>query len=57
MLHDVQKSYLFDQGDHTMSHVMFYTADDGITLGSQPRLTLPSWASATGPLHLTPTRN
>jgi hypothetical protein len=27
-------SYLFDQGDHTMSHVMFYTADDGAPWGA-----------------------
>ena len=26
--------YLFDQGDHTMSHVMFYTADDGTSWGA-----------------------
>jgi len=26
--------YLFDQGDHTMSHVMFYTADDGTAWGA-----------------------
>ena len=24
-----KSNYLFDQGDHAMSHVMFYTADDG----------------------------
>lgn len=27
-------SYLFDQGGHTMSHVMFYTADDGAAWGA-----------------------
>ena len=27
-------SYVFDQGDHTMSHVMFYTADDGAPWGA-----------------------
>ncbi len=27
-------NYLFDQGDHAMSHVMFYTADDGASLGA-----------------------
>ena len=27
-------SYLFDQGDHAMSHVMFYTADDGTPWGA-----------------------
>jgi hypothetical protein len=27
-------SYVFDQGDHTMSHVMFYTADDGASWGA-----------------------
>ncbi len=27
-------SYLFDEGDHTMSHVMFYTADDGAPWGA-----------------------
>lgn len=27
-------SYLFDQGSHTMSHVMFYTADDGSPWGA-----------------------
>ncbi len=27
-------SYLFDQGGHTMSHVMFYTADDGANWGA-----------------------
>ena len=26
--------YLFDQGAHTMSHVMFYTADDGTSWGA-----------------------
>lgn len=26
--------YLFDQGDHTMSHVMFYTAGDGTSWGA-----------------------
>lgn len=29
-----KSSYLFDQGDHTMSHVMFYTADDGTAWGA-----------------------
>ena len=29
-----RKSYLFDQGNHTMSHVMFYTADDGRPWGA-----------------------
>ena len=27
-------NYLFDQGDHAMSHVMFYTADDGTPWGA-----------------------
>ena len=27
-------NYLFDQGDHAMSHVMFYTADDGAPWGT-----------------------
>jgi hypothetical protein len=27
-------SYLFDQGNHTMSHVMFYTADEGAAWGA-----------------------
>jgi hypothetical protein len=27
-------SYLFDQGSHTISHVMFYTADDGTAWGA-----------------------
>ena len=49
-------SYLFDQGGHTMSHVMFYTADDGTPWGAN-LATLPSSALATGPLHLTLTRN
>jgi hypothetical protein len=29
-----KSSYLFDQGDHTMSHIMFYTADDGTAWGA-----------------------
>jgi hypothetical protein len=51
-----RKSYLFDQGDHTMSHVMFYTPDDGTPWGPTCS-TLSLWVSTTGSLHRTPTRS
>ena len=43
-------SYLFDQGGHTMSHVMFYTADDGApwgaNLANSPIMGVSYWSIA-----------
>ena len=43
-------SYLFDQGDHTMSHVMFYTADDGApwgaNLANSPIIGVSYWSAS-----------
>jgi hypothetical protein len=43
-------SYLFDQGDHAMSHVMFYTADDGApwgaNLANSPIMGVSYWAAS-----------
>jgi hypothetical protein len=43
-------SYLFDQGDHTMSHVMFYTADDGTpwgaNLANSPIIGVSYWSAS-----------
>lgn len=45
-----RKSYLFDQGDHTMSHVMFYTADDGtpwgVNLANSPIVGVNYWSAS-----------
>ena len=42
--------YLFDQGDHVMSHVMFYTADDGASVGANlahsPIMGVSYWAAS-----------
>ncbi len=42
-------SYLFDQGSHTMSHVMFYTADDaaawGANLPNSPIMGVNYWSA------------
>jgi hypothetical protein len=41
-------NYLSDEGDHAMSHLMFYTADDGTSLGANlansPIIGLSYWA-------------
>ena len=43
-------SYLFEQGEHTMSHVMFYTSDDGTTwganLGNSPIMGVSYWSAS-----------
>ena len=42
--------YLFDQGNHTMSHVMFYTADDGrlwgVNLANSPIMGVSYWSAS-----------
>lgn len=42
--------YLFDMGEHTMSHVMFYTADDGAPWGANvansPIMGVSYWAAS-----------
>jgi hypothetical protein len=45
-------SYLFDQGGHTMSHVMFYTADEGTAWGANlpnsPIMGVNYWSALPG---------